>query len=40
MVGDSVAVTAIMEDLVLHHYFSWTRQCRGGGGNRHGEELF
>jgi hypothetical protein len=40
MVGDSVAVTAIMEDLVLHQYFSWTRRCHGGGGNCHSEEVF
>jgi hypothetical protein len=37
---DSVAVTAKMADLMLHHYFSWKRRCRDGGRNRHVEEVF
>jgi hypothetical protein len=40
MVGDSVAMTAMMAYLVLHQYFSWTRRRRGGSGNHHGEEVF
>ena len=39
MVTDSVAVTAMMEDLVLHQYFSWEGQSDFGSRNFHGVEV-
>ena len=39
IVTDSVAVTLMIADLVLHQYFSGKRQPGFGSGNCHGAEV-